>query len=66
MAARASPANNILEGRALVPPTSEYHDGSFSATSTGKRVFMPLAVAIVAISMTDLMFALDSIPASSA
>ena len=37
--------------------------GDFTVTVAGKRVFTPLAVVIVAIFVTDIMFALDSIPA---
>jgi len=47
----------------VLPTTTEYHDGKFSVILNGKRVFTPLAVVIVAIFLTDIMFALDSIPA---
>jgi tellurite resistance protein TerC len=46
-----------------VPLTQEYHGGSFTTRVDGRRVYTPLFIVMVAIFMTDLMFALDSIPA---
>jgi tellurite resistance protein TerC len=59
------PAHHALVQRVerWVPVTSEYHGGSFTTRIDGKRVFTPLFMVMVAIFMTDLMFALDSIPA---
>ncbi len=59
------PAHNSIVHKVerWVPVTSEYHNGSFSIKVDGKRVFTPLFIVMVAIFMTDLMFALDSIPA---
>jgi tellurite resistance protein TerC len=47
----------------VLPTTKEYHGGRFTMQVEGRRVFTPLAVVMVAIFLTDIMFALDSIPA---
>ena len=47
----------------VVPTTEEYHGDRMSVRIEGKRVFTPMLVVIVAIGSTDLLFALDSIPA---
>jgi tellurite resistance protein TerC len=59
------PAHHALVRRVerWLPVTTEYHDGSFTTRIDGKRVYTPLFMVMVAIFMTDLMFALDSIPA---
>jgi tellurite resistance protein TerC len=59
------PAHNRFIRRIehVVPVTSEYHGGSFTTRIDGKRVFTPMFVVMVAIFSTDLLFALDSIPA---
>ena len=49
--------------RRVVPTTSEYHDAKLATTVNGRRVFTPMLVVMVAIGTTDLLFALDSIPA---
>jgi tellurite resistance protein TerC len=49
--------------RRLIPVTTEYHDGRMLTTVGGRRVGTPLLVAFLAIGSTDLLFALDSIPA---
>jgi tellurite resistance protein TerC len=46
-----------------VPTTDDYHGDKFLTRIDGKRVITPLALALVAIGFTDLLFALDSIPA---
>jgi tellurite resistance protein TerC len=49
--------------RRLIPVTGEFHgDGMFTRLD-GKRVATPLFIAFVAIASSDLLFALDSIPA---
>ncbi|MEU4561483.1 TerC family protein [Actinoplanes sp. NPDC023936] len=49
--------------RAL-PISSTFGDGRFSVvTETGKRLFTPMLIVTIAIGTTDLIFALDSIPA---
>ena len=47
----------------VLPTTTEYHGGRYTVQVAGQRVFTPLAVVIVAVFITDLMFAMDSIPA---
>jgi tellurite resistance protein TerC len=47
----------------LIPVTSEYHDGRMVTRIGGRRVATPLFIAFVAIGSSDLLFALDSIPA---
>ena len=49
--------------RRFVPTTDDYHGYKFLARIDGRRVITPLALALVAIGFTDLLFALDSIPA---
>jgi len=45
-------------------PTTDVYDGNrFRTTVDGRRLFTPLLVVMVAIGTTDLLFALDSIPA---
>lgn len=43
--------------------TKEYHGTKLSIIQNGKRYFTPLMLVMVAIGLTDLLFALDSIPA---
>jgi tellurite resistance protein TerC len=43
--------------------TSEYHDEKFSIIKEGKRWFTPLFAVMVMIGITDIIFAVDSIPA---
>ena len=49
--------------RRVMPVTTEYHDGKLVTRVDGKRVVTPLLIVLVAIGSTDLLFALDSIPA---
>jgi tellurite resistance protein TerC len=49
--------------RRLLPTTTEYQQGRLLARVGGRRVITPLFVVLVAIGSTDLLFALDSIPA---
>jgi tellurite resistance protein TerC len=43
--------------------TEEYHGTKLSIIKNGKRYFTPLMLVMIAIGFTDLLFALDSIPA---
>ena len=45
------------------PTTPEYHGNAIMIVENGRRLLTPMAVVIVALGMTDLLFALDSIPA---
>jgi tellurite resistance protein TerC len=49
-----------------LPMTSEDRGGKFLFTENGKLVFTPLFLVIVLIETTDLIFAVDSIPAAFA
>jgi tellurite resistance protein TerC len=47
----------------VVPSTPEYHGDRLTAVQHGKRLITPMLIVMVAIGSTDLLFALDSIPA---
>ncbi len=49
--------------RRLLPVTDTYDEGRLVTRIDGRRVFTPLFVVLVAVGSTDLLFALDSIPA---
>ncbi len=49
--------------RKHLPSTTEYHGVAVTVVQNGKRLITPMAVVIVALGTTDLLFALDSIPA---
>lgn len=56
--------NRIIRLVRRVLPTSEDYDGNRLRTVVdGRKVFTPLVIVMVAIGTTDLLFALDSIPA---
>ena len=49
--------------RRVLPTTTEYHSDRLSVKLSGRRVFTPMLVVMIAIGSTDVLFALDSIPA---
>lgn len=49
--------------KSWLPTTDEYHGTKLSIVKNGKRLFTPLMLVMIAIGFTDLLFALDSIPA---
>ncbi len=49
--------------RRFFPVTPTYHEQHFSIIQDGRRVLTPLAIALVLVETTDLIFAVDSIPA---
>jgi tellurite resistance protein TerC len=49
--------------RRAFPVTSDYHDGRLMTRIDGRRVLTPMFIVLVAIGSTDLLFAMDSIPA---
>jgi tellurite resistance protein TerC len=53
----------VTAARRFLPFTSAYDGGRLATRIDGRRVFTPLLLALVAIGSTDLLFALDSIPA---
>ncbi|MBL8045660.1 MAG: TerC family protein [Anaerolineales bacterium] len=46
-----------------LPLTNHYHGEKFSIIENGKRLFTPLVLVLAVIETTDLIFAVDSIPA---
>ncbi len=56
----------LLLCRKYLPITNEDHGGSFVVRHEGKLMFTPLFLVIVLIETTDLIFAVDSIPAAFA
>ncbi|MFM7212559.1 MAG: TerC family protein, partial [Actinomycetota bacterium] len=50
--------------RRWYPVTEEYHETKLFVRIDGKRMATPLLLVMVAIASTDLLFALDSIPAT--
>lgn len=63
LAADLSESTVIRMVRRFFPVTPTYHEQRFSIIQDGKRVLTPLAVALVLVETTDLVFAVDSIPA---
>lgn len=47
----------------VLPTTDEYHGDKLVTKIDGKRFITPMLLTLVAIGLTDLLFALDSIPA---
>jgi tellurite resistance protein TerC len=59
------PENNLVIRlfRRLMPVTPELHGERFVVWKDGRRYATPLLLALVAVEVTDLIFAVDSIPA---
>ena len=56
--------NAVLRGlRRVLPMTSEYSGPQLATRVNGKRMLTPLVIVIAAISIANVVFALDSIPA---
>jgi tellurite resistance protein TerC len=49
--------------RRILPMTSDFHGEDFRVRLNGRWVFTPLALTMIVIEITDLAFAVDSIPA---
>ncbi len=49
--------------RRAMPTVDEFHEGRFTVLQAGKRYATPLLLVLVAIEGTDIVFAMDSIPA---
>ncbi|HYQ46957.1 MAG TPA: TerC family protein [Polyangiaceae bacterium] len=49
--------------RRLMPSVDEFHEGRFTIVQGGKRYATPLLLVLIAIETTDIVFAMDSIPA---
>lgn len=56
-----NPAVNLL--RRIMPVSKEYDGNKFLTKINGKRVATPLMVVLLVVETTDLIFAVDSIPA---
>jgi tellurite resistance protein TerC len=63
------PARDFTEGRFLrmcrrvLPITSDFHEQHFKVRIDGRWMLTPLALTMIVIEVTDLIFAVDSIPA---
>jgi tellurite resistance protein TerC len=59
------PGKNFLvkSFRRLLPMTQDYVAGHFWLKNQGKLLFTPLALVLITVESTDLLFAVDSIPA---
>ncbi|WP_431898302.1 TerC family protein [Nonomuraea sp. bgisy101] len=56
--------NAVLRAvRRVLPTTSAYHGASLTVRQDGRRMVTPMLIVMTAIGTTDLLFALDSIPA---
>ena len=56
--------NKVLKlAEKYLPVTPIYHEGAFRVKIDGKKYFTPLFIVMIAIFTTDILFALDSIPA---
>ncbi|HYQ04272.1 MAG TPA: TerC family protein [Polyangiaceae bacterium] len=49
--------------RRVMPAVDQFHDGRFTIVQAGKRYATPLLLVLIAIETTDIVFAMDSIPA---
>jgi tellurite resistance protein TerC len=53
----------VAAARRILPLTDHYDDGRLITEDSGRRVATPLVLVLIAIGGTDVLFALDSIPA---
>jgi len=62
---RVHPQNNpVLKlARKIMPVTDDYRDGHFIVRESGKWMATPLLMVLLVVETTDLIFAVDSIPA---
>lgn len=67
MAAEKKPdlnANPVVRyAKKILPFTDDFRQEKFSVIENGKRVFTPLFLVLILIEMSDVVFAVDSIPA---
>src|SRR6201988_4620646 len=49
--------------RRLLPVSNTYHGARFTVRRDGRRLLTPLALVLIMIEITDVLFAIDSIPA---
>ncbi|HUQ61301.1 TerC family protein [Lentzea sp.] len=58
------PENAALRAvKRFLPATTVYHGAALTTRVSGKRVVTPMLIVMVAVGTTDLLFAVDSIPA---
>jgi tellurite resistance protein TerC len=56
--------NLLIRGvRRVLPVSDDYDDGKLTVVRHGRRLVTPMLMVMLAIGLTDLLFALDSIPA---
>jgi len=62
---RPHPERNpvVRFARRVMPITDGYRDGAFIIREAGRRAATPLLLALIAVETTDIIFAVDSIPA---
>ena len=53
----------ITKIRGVLPMTEHYDGGKVRTVVNGKKVFTPMLIVFITIGLTDLLFAVDSIPA---
>jgi tellurite resistance protein TerC len=53
----------LVRVRRWLPQTEQYHGDSFFVVENGRRMVTPLLTVLVSIEFTDILFAVDSIPA---
>lgn len=53
----------IAKLRTVLPMTEHYDGGKVRTVVNGKKVFTPMLIVFITIGLTDLLFAVDSIPA---
>ncbi len=58
---RANPVFRLF--RRLVPAVEDFHGPAFTVVQGGRRFATPLLLVLVAVELTDLVFAVDSVPA---
>jgi tellurite resistance protein TerC len=49
--------------RRILPLSDRYHEASFTIVESGRRLATPLLLVLILVEATDLVFAIDSIPA---
>jgi tellurite resistance protein TerC len=59
------PRRNVLFRlfQKVMPAVEEYHGPAFTVVKAGRRFATPLLLVLVAVELTDLVFAVDSVPA---
>jgi tellurite resistance protein TerC len=56
--------NRIVRAvRRILPMADRFHDSHFSVVEAGRRLATPLLLVLILVEVTDLIFAIDSIPA---